>query len=202
MYGTMRIQPIACALCLVAALAVPWRAEGQPASHRVFDANRLFSIALPADWQVADSAVSDAMFAGVQKSRLAERIVSKFAAHSALDDPVGPAILAAIAFDLPVEVEAAAFGTAFRDRAPSNWTVTGSGPARIAGRDAYYIYFITQPAGRAFYGVMIYFPVGRTGFLVIGSTYNEPAAIQKHFATISRALETFRPGDGAQGTGP
>jgi hypothetical protein len=167
-------------------------AAAQPGLSRVADPRGLFSIGLPADWRVADTEISGTVFAGLQRSGLADHVLSRLAAHSAPDDPAGPAILLVIALDNPVP--AAAFGQNLRRGGPEGWTVTNKGPARIAGRDAYYVYLATQRGASGIYMVIAYFKVGTTGFAVIGATYNQPAAIQKHFATISRILETFRPG--------
>ncbi len=153
----------------------------------VSDAKGLFSISLPSDWQVAGHEMSDAVFQGLRSGRVAGHVISTLAAHN-LGDIHSLAILAVAAMDLPQRVPPSAFGGIARTAFPSNWTMTQDGLATIAGRDAYYVYFVMNERDAGLYMVMAYFPVGRTGFLVVGGTLNEPAAIQRNFVTISRIL--------------
>jgi hypothetical protein len=41
--------------------------------------------------------------------------------------------------------------------------------------------------------VMVYFTVGKTGYVVVGAAPNDPATVTQTFAQISGILETFRP---------
>ena len=179
-----------CAIMLLAASVSPAGAQSgfQPAA----DPKGLFSISLPSDWQVAGDEMSDTVFERLRASAMASHVISTLAAHS-LGDINSLAILAVIALDLPQRVSASDFGGIARNSFPANWTITQDGRATIAGRDAYYVYFVMNEHAMGLYMVMSYIPVGRTGFLVVGGTLNEPAAIQRNFATISRILETFRP---------
>jgi len=175
---------------LLAASVPPARA--QPGFQPVADPKGLFSISLPSDWQVADNAMSDAVFQRLRGSQMAGNVISTLAAHN-LGDIHSLAILAVIAVGLPQRVSPAEFGGIARTGFPANWTMTQDGRATIAGRDAYYVYFVMNEHDTGLYMVLSYFLVGRTGFLVVGGTFNDPAAIQRNFATISRILETFRP---------
>ena len=176
---------------LVAASLAP--AGAQPGWRSASDPKGLFTISLPGDWTAASSRMSDKLFRDLRRSGIGPYVISTFAAHSAMDDGGAPAILGVVAMNLPGRFSPAEFGEAFRAAPPSDWTVTQHGPAKIAGRDAYYIYFTGAGEGISLYGVMAYFTVGRTGFLVFGGTLNEPQAIRRHFSTISQILETFRP---------
>ena len=180
-----------CAAVLIAACLAP--AAAQSGLHPVSDPKGLFSISIPSDWSVANSRMSDAVFHGLRSSAVGQNVVSTLAAHSGMGDTGVPAILAVAAVDLPERVPPAAFAEAVKDKMPSGWEVTQDGRASIAGRDAHYLYFIMHQTDYALYMVMAYFNVGRTGFLAVGGTLNEPESIRKHFATISQILETFRP---------
>jgi hypothetical protein len=165
----------------------------QSGFQTVTDPKGLFSIGLPPDWRVAGHEMSDAVFQRLRSSQMAGSVISTLAAHSSLGDIHALGILAVVAMDIPQRLSPSEFGEIARTGFPSNWTMTQDGRATIAGRDAYYVYFIMNEHATGLYMVLSYFPVGRTGFLVVGGTLNEPAAIQRNFATISRILETFRP---------
>lgn len=176
---------------ILAAWVAP--AGAQSGFHTVTDAKGLFSISLPPDWQVAGHELSDAVFQRLRSSQMAATVLSTLAAHNGLGDVHSLGILAVVAMEGPQRLSPSEFGQIARTGFPPNWTMTQDGRATIAGRDAYYVYFIMNEQATGLYMVLSYFPVGRTGFLVVGGTLNEPAAIQRNFATISRILETFRP---------
>jgi hypothetical protein len=188
--GLNRWLSICCAAVLLVT-SVP-SAGAQSSFQPVSDQKGLFSIGLPSDWQIASHEMSDTVFQRLRGGPMAGNVISTLAAHN-LGDLHSLAILAVVAMDLPQVVSPSAFGGIARSSFPSNWTMTQDGRATIAGRDAYYVYFVMNEHETGLYMVMSYFPVGRTGFLVVGGTINEPAAIQRNFATISRILETFRP---------
>ncbi len=169
-----------------------WPAGAQSGFQPVTDPKGLFSISLPSDWQVAGHEMSDVVFQRLRGGPMAGNVISTLAAHN-LGDIHSLAILAVVAIDLPQRLSPSAFGGIARSSFPANWTMTQDGRATIAGRDAYYVYFVMNEHETGLYMVMSYIPIGRTGFLVVGGTLNEPAAIQRNFATISRILETFRP---------
>ena len=188
--GLSRWLSLGCAVMLLVT-SVP-SAGAQSSFQPVSDPKGLFSIALPSGWQVAGHEMSDTVFQRLRSGPMAGNVVSTLAAHN-LSDLHSLAILAVVAMDLPQRVSPTEFGGIARSSFPSNWTMTRDGRATIAGRDAYYVYFVMTEHDLGLYMVMSYFPVGRTGFLVVGGTINEPAAIQRNFATISSILETFRP---------
>jgi len=47
--------------------------------------------------------------------------------------------------------------------------------------------------GDEYYGVMAFFTVGKTGYVVFGFTQNNPATVRESFGEVSRVLETFHP---------
>lgn len=180
-----------CVVLLVTALLRP--AGAQPGWQPVEDPKGLFTLRLPSDWKIADSELSAVVFRGLRGSAAGQYVISTLAAHGPSNDADGAGLLAVAAVGLPRRISPAAFGAQFKAEAPSGWIVTQEGSAHIAGRDAYYLYFVMAAKGVSLYMVIAYFTVGRTGFLVMGGTLNDPVAIRKHFATISKILETFRP---------
>jgi hypothetical protein len=192
MLGIMRRSQSFCALCALVLLIAGLAPVGaQSGMQPVTDARGLFSISIPSGWRVASNRMSDAVFHSLHTSSLGQNVVSTLAAQSRNDD--SPGLLAVAAVDLPRRVSPAMFGEVVKEQLPSEWAVTQDGQATIAGRDAHYVYFIMRETDFALYMVLAYFNVGRTGFLVVGGTLNEPGAIRKNFATISQILETFRP---------
>lgn len=194
MMGIVRVaQPLSalCVLVLVAACLGPAGAQST-GMQPVTDAKGLFTISIPSDWRVATSRMSDVLFQGLRTSGAGQYVTSTLAAHSL--DEAGPlGVLAVAALDLPRRISPGEFAEGVKEFVPAQWSITQEGRATIAGRDAHYIYFAATEHEFALYMVMAYFNVGRMGFLVIGGTMNEPGAIRKHFATISRVLETFHP---------
>ncbi|HKV44437.1 MAG TPA: DcrB-related protein [bacterium] len=74
------------------------------------------------------------------------------------------------------------------------FTIVDQGPAKIAGRGAYYRYFTWEPnRGGVLYQVQAYFAVGAKGFVLTGTTLNDDTRIHRDFTMISRIFETFRP---------
>lgn len=194
MMGIVRIAQPLCAFCvlvLVAACLGPAGAQST-GMQPVTDAKGLFMISIPSDWRVATSKMSDVLFQGLRTSGAGKYVTSTLAAHS-LDEGGALGVLAVAALDLPRRISPAEFAEGVKEFVPAQWSVTEEGRATIAGRDAHYLYFAATEHEFALYMVMAYFNVGRMGFLVIGGTMNEPGAIRKHFATISRVLETFHP---------
>jgi hypothetical protein len=189
------LSHLSVAVCIMVVLAAWSPSDGQPGLHRLYDPNGFFSIALPADWQVADPAISETMFGGFHNLLRGYRVLSKWAADSVPDAPAGsPIVLMVVALDLPEQETPAQVGRTVKSRLSANWVVTRERPARIAGRDAYTVNCRTQNTGSIVHMMMAYFTVGRTAFVAVGSMYGEEAAIQRHFATISRILDTFQPG--------
>ncbi len=74
------------------------------------------------------------------------------------------------------------------------FVVLQEGAARIAQRDSYYRYYTWRSnSGWPLYQVQAYFTVGRQGFVLTGTTGNDPRRIQKDAPVISRIFETFTP---------
>jgi hypothetical protein len=74
------------------------------------------------------------------------------------------------------------------------FVILQEGAARIAQRDSYYRYYTWRSnSGWPLYQVQAYFTVGRRGFVLTGTTGNDPRRIQKDAPVISRIFETFTP---------
>jgi len=71
---------------------------------------------------------------------------------------------------------------------------TEDGFATIAGRRAYYQYGVEHPLDGSdpLHYVLAYVANGHEGFMILGTTLNDPERIRRDFATISEILETFR----------
>jgi hypothetical protein len=191
---TMRPARLLAGLCIALLVASPLTPAGaQSGWTSVGDPRGLFTIRLPSDWKIADSELSNVVFHGLRSSAAGQYLVSTLAAQSPAQNADGMGILAVAAMSLPRRVAPAEFGAQFKQDAPTSWTVQQEGQAHIAGRDAYYVYFVMTAKNVALYMVIAYFTVGQTGFLVMGGTANDQVAIRKHFTTISKILETFQP---------
>ena len=69
------------------------------------------------------------------------------------------------------------------------------GPAQIAHRASYYRYYTWESNdGRELYQVQAYFTMGRLGFVLTGTTVNDPSRIRADMAVVSQIFETFTPG--------
>lgn len=74
------------------------------------------------------------------------------------------------------------------------FTVIDQGAAKVARRSAYYRYFTWKPnVGDVLYQVQAYFTIGRRGFVLTGTTVNDPDRIRQDFTVISQIFETFKP---------
>jgi hypothetical protein len=74
--------------------------------------------------------------------------------------------------------------------------VLQEGSARIARRNAYYRYYTWKSnAGSPLYQVQAYFTAGRQGYVITGTTANNPSRVRKDVPVISQIFETFAPGD-------
>lgn len=77
----------------------------------------------------------------------------------------------------------------FRD-----FKILQQGPTTIGNQEAYYRYFTWLPnSGRVLYQVQIYLTVGELGFVVTGTTVNDPEYIRRDMPAISQIIATFRP---------
>lgn len=184
-----RVVAVICILGLGAGSIA--QAAAQSGLQPVADSKRLFTISLPSSWKTASTPASDGFFSGLRATDAGKFIVSTLSASGPArgDDP--PPSLAVAALDLGAPMSPSEFGERFGAFVARTFTVTTQGLATIAGRNAFYVYILDSRTNM--YGVVVYFTVGRIGFLVFGATINRQERIQEDFSVISRSLETFRP---------
>ncbi len=170
------------------------RAAADAPLRAVEDAKGLFTISVPPDWMVGSSPFSEGFLGGLRKGRLSDSVLSAMAVNGP-DNTGGTPFLALAALDLPAPISPEAFGRRAAPKLPTGFTLTQEGQAKIAGREAYFMYFAADfgSGSPSFYGVLAFFTVGKTGFAVGGATINDPEHIQKDFTAISKILESFRP---------
>jgi len=180
-------------LLLLAVLVVP--ANAQPTGmQRVTDPKGRFTISVPIGWEVMSINAAPLVGALVR-----DQAKDAFSMLMAMDraKPESPTGLVIMGFALPQEITPQAFGTMMSrpldPKALEHVTVVQEGNATIAGRPAFYRYMTMTKGGEDMYAVMVFFAVGRDGYLIVGVTRNAPETFRRDFAVISRILETFRP---------
>ena len=193
----MRIAAGACALVLSAAFLTP--AGAQSGMKRVTDANNRFSIAFPARWTVESIQQNTRILATeVPISSLPQGSSSRSAMVGT--GPGGdfnvPPRLVVVPLDLPRPVTPEDISTYVQQNSVPNpnFQMTQNGFATIAGQHAFYMYGVGRDPGQSTsqYAVLVYIAQGREGFLMVGSTLNDPDRIKRDFTAISQILETFR----------
>jgi hypothetical protein len=166
-------------------IVAPGLADAQSSMHSIADAKGRFTIDFPRDWQVV---------------RPASGMIAVLGVATVPEGP-NPASVNVVVEDIPRAISPQTYArlsermlrTVFH-----NYTAIEDGAATIAGLPAYYRYFTWQPnIGRDLYQVQVYFTVGRRGFVVTGSTLNDPAHTRKYVPTIAQIIETFRPATSA-----
>ena len=74
------------------------------------------------------------------------------------------------------------------------FAVVQEGAARIARRESYYRYYTWRSNnGYPLYQVQAYFTIGRRGYVLTGTTVNDPRRIRKDVPVIGGIFETFAP---------
>ena len=191
-------SPLAlCAFVLSAAFLTP--AGAQSEMKRVTDANNRFSIAFPARWTVESIQQNTRILATeVPISSLPQGSSSRSAMVGT--GPGGdfnvPPRLVVVPLDLPRPVTPEDISTYVQQNSTPNpnFQMTQNGFATIAGQHAFYMYGVGRDPGQSTsqYAVLVYIAQGREGFLMVGSTLNDPDRIKRDFTAISQILETFR----------
>jgi hypothetical protein len=156
-------------------------AGAQSSMQSIADTKGRFTIDFPSDWHVL---------------RPESGMIAVLGVAMAQEGP-NPASVNVVVEDIPRTISPQTYArlserllkTVFH-----NYTAIEDGAATIAGLPAYYRYFTWQPnIGRVLYQVQVYFTVGRRGFVVTGSTWNDPAYTRKYVPIIAQIIETFRP---------
>jgi hypothetical protein len=176
-----------CRLLSFVLAALVWAAPISPAlaqsaqTQTVTDRHGRFAIDFPGDWEVTARESGMPAVIGV-----APGISGDFrpSVNVVVEDL--PRALSATTY---AELNERTLGAVFRD-----FKVLQQGPYTIGGLEAYYRYFTWLPnSGRALYQVQIYLTVGVLGFVVTGTTVNDPEYIRRDMPTISQIIATFRP---------
>jgi|GEM_PF-925713 hypothetical protein len=152
-----------------------------PALQGFADPKGRFSISFPVTWSV--TARPDAMPAlvGVAPQDREGVRASVSVALQSLPRPLAPMAYA--------ELGGRALRAVF-----TGYRVVQEGPATIGGQVAYYRYFTWQPnTGPALYQVQVYMTSGVLGFVVTGTTVNDPAHVRRDMPLLALIINTFRP---------
>lgn len=182
----------ACCGLLLAAFAIPAGAES--GMRPVTDPSGRYTISFPSSWEVVSMNASPV--AGEIVSQLGKNFMSMLMAVDPGRSSDTPTLLMVMGLPLETAISPRTFGMITGESMNSKmdkYAVVKEGTATIAKRPAFYRYFTVQEKGHELYAVMVYFTVGKTGYMIIGMTPNQPEIVQKSFGDISRILETFRP---------
>ena len=173
------LRPILVVL-LWAAASLPANAQ-LSAPQSVADPKGRFRIDFPADWRVLTPQSGMVAVMGIappqgQTHRASVNVI--------VED---------LARDMPAqayaEISERMLKTIFQD-----YTVVQQGPVAIAGQAAYYRYYTWRTnTGDVFYQVQVYVTAGRRGFVITGSTLNEPESMRRDVPIIVQIIGTFRP---------
>ena len=191
----MRMRLVAGTLCalLVAVFAVPVRAELP--LRTVADPNGRYTISLPMSWEVVSMDAKPV--AGEIVRQMGKNLFSMLMAVDPGAPSAAPTMLMVMGMELPTAISPRTFGLMTQESMGEKFrqfALVQEGTATIAKRPAFYRYFTMQdPDGDEFYGVMAFFTVDKTGYVIFGVTENNPATVRKSFGDVSRILETFRP---------
>lgn len=162
---------------LFAGLLLPARSAGL---QYVVDVKGRFKIGFPAGWRVATPQSDAPAVQGIDGQ-----------------SDVPYLNVNVVVETLPRPVTSAEFGRRSKPLMASTlreFVVLQEGPARIAHRPAYYRYYTWKSnTGSALYQVQAYFTVGLQGFVLTGTTGNDPGRIRKDVPVISQIFETFTP---------
>ena len=162
-------------------IAVSELAEAQSSMKSVVDSKGRFAIDFPGDWHVV---------------RPESGMVAVLGVATAKEGP-NPASVNVVVEDLPQAVSSETYALASERMLRMvfhNYTAIQAGTATIAGQTAYYRYFTWQPnTGGALYQIQVYFTAGRRGFVITGSTWNNPESTRRYVPIIVQVIETFRP---------
>lgn len=194
MLRTRLTNTVICAL-LIAAFSVPANAKAEPPMQTVADPNGRYTIKFPPSWEVVS--MNAKPVAGEIVNQLGKNFFSVLMAIDPGAPSAAPTMLMVMGMELPVAISPRTFGLMTQDSMGEKfkqYTIVQEGTATIAKRPAFYRYFTMQDKdGDEFYGVMAFFTIGKTGYVIFGFTQNDPATVRASFGEVSRVLETFRP---------
>jgi hypothetical protein len=140
-----------------------------------------FKISFPVEWQIIKARSGTPAVAGIGPAPGGQFHPNVNVVVEDLSEPISAVAYARLAKPLMAQT--------FRD-----FYVIGEGTARIAHRDGYYRYYTWKPnSGGVLYQVQAYFTVARRGYVVTGTTLNDPGSIRRDVPLIGQIFETFAP---------
>jgi hypothetical protein len=153
----------------------------ESALQRVFDPVGRFSMSLPVGWRVifppTGRPAMDCVAPAPADEMPAEVTVDVTGASSAISPKEA------------AEMVEPMFASQFH-----NFAMVQRGPVQIGGNPAYYQYFTrSTDKGVSFYQVQTFLTLGRTIFIITGTTLNEPRRVQTDLPLLARIIGTFQP---------
>lgn len=172
--------PLLLAVAALLGTLLPLGVARSAGMQYVADGKGRFKIGFPVGWRVSvppgDTPAVEGIDAQSDRPYLNVNVVIE-----SLPQPLSPAEYARMSKPLM----AATF---------HEFTILQEGAARIAHRDSYYRYYTWRSnAGRPLYQVQAYFTVGRQGYVLTGTTANNPNRVRKDIPVIGQIFETFAP---------
>ncbi len=168
---------VACLVTAGTGTGIGWAQSAM--AQIVTDPHGRFAMAFPSSWQIATKpeGMVALLAAGPAEGGHGPRVN---VVVEPLPGPMAPATYAAHAEQL--------VAVAFR-----GYTVIQQGDATIAGRPAYYRYFTWEPNNLPpLYQLQVYFTSAQLGFVLTGSTTNDPDSVRRDMPLIVQILSTFR----------
>ena len=171
-----------CTLLVLVWAAASLPAGAQPsAPQSVADPKGRFTIDFPADWRILTPQSGMVAVMGIAPP---QGNLHRASVNVVVEDL--PRDMPAYAY---AEISERMLKTIFQD-----YTVVQQGPMAIAGQAAYYRYYTWRTnKGEVFYQVQVYVTAGRRGFVITGSTLNEPESTRRDVPIIVQIIGTFRP---------
>jgi len=164
---------------VIIAASTAARAELPPLPQSVADSQRRFAMNFPSDWEVVTQAQSMVALLGAGPLNAGSRPTINVVTES-LAGPMSPQAYAAAAQRLASVTL-------------HNYAVIQESNAAVQGRPAYYRYMTWEMnTGVTLYQLQVFFTEGLTGFVITGSTINEPERVLRDMPLITRIIETFR----------
>ena len=166
---------------LIAAAPVHSASAQSPDTQTVADRKGRFTIDFPGDWEVASHESGMPSVIGVAPGTTGEFRPS---VNVVVEDL--PRVMSA---DTYADLNERTLSAVFRD-----FKVLEQGPTTIGGQAAYSRIFTWLPnSGQVLYQMQVYLTVGQVGFVVTGTTVNNPDYIRRDMPAIARIIATFRP---------
>lgn len=166
---------------LIAAAPVYSASAQSPDVQTVADRKGRFTIDFPGDWEVASHESGMPSVIGAAPGTTGEFRPS---VNVVVEDL--PHLMSAETY---ADLNERTLSAVFRD-----FKVLEQGPTTIGNQPAYSRIFTWLPnSGQVLYQMQVYLTVGQVGFVITGTTVNNPDYIRRDMPAISRIIATFRP---------